>query len=132
MAGSAGDGHGRPVQHGAWGQPSAHGGQPGLVGEQLADGDRVLARGGELRPVGRDRRVEVELALAGQAGGAGRDQALADREHVHQRVGLPAAALLLVGPAAVEVRDDSVVDHHADRGAEFAAFGEIGAEGVEQ
>ena len=45
---------------------------------------------------------------------------------------MPAAALLLVGPAAVEVRDDSVVDYDADRGAELAAFGEVEAEGVAQ
>jgi hypothetical protein len=102
------------------------------VGQELADGDRVLARGGELRPVGGDRGVEVELALAGQAGGAGGDQALAHREHVHQRVGLPAAALLLAGPAAVEVRDDVPVHHDADRRAELTAFGEVGAEGLAQ
>ena len=53
-------------------------------------------------------------------------------EHVHQSVGLPAAPLLLVGPAAVEVGDDAAAGHDADRGAEFAAFGEVGAEGVAQ
>ena len=58
-----GGGHGRPVQHGARGQPPADGGQASLVGEQLADGDRVLARSGELGPVCGDGRVEVELAL---------------------------------------------------------------------
>ena len=68
----------------------------------------------------------------GQAGCAGGDQALADREHVHQRVRLPAVALLLVGPATVEVRDDPAVDHDADRRTELAAFGEVGLEGVAQ
>ena len=125
-------GHGRPVQHGARREPAADGGQPGLVGQQLPDGDRVLARGGELRPAGSDRGIEVEPALPGQAGRAGGDQALADREHVDQRVRLPAAAAFLVGPAAVQVRDDAAVDHDADRGAPLAAFGEIGAEGVAQ
>jgi hypothetical protein len=61
----------------------------------------------------------------GQAGCAGGGQALADREHVHQRVRLPAVALLLVGPATVEVRDDPAVDHDADRRTELAAFGEV-------
>src|SRR5439155_7092941 len=108
------------------------GGQAGLVGEQLADGDRVLAGGGELGPAGGNRRVEVERALPGQAGRARGDQALADREHVHQGVRLPAAALLLVGPAAVEVRDDTAADQDADRRTELAAFGEVEAEGVAQ
>jgi hypothetical protein len=40
--------------------------------------------------------------------------------------------VLLVGPAAVEVRDDTAVDHDADRRAELAAFGEVGLEGVAQ
>ncbi|HXF20327.1 MAG TPA: hypothetical protein VN597_07705 [Streptosporangiaceae bacterium] len=41
-------------------------------------------------------------------------------------------ALLLVGPATVEVRDDPAVDHDADRRTELAAFGEVGLEGVAQ
>ena len=40
--------------------------------------------------------------------------------------------MLLVGPAAVEVRDDTAVDHDAHRRAELAAFGEVGTEGVAQ
>ena len=59
-------------------------------------------------------------------------QGLVDGVHVHQRVGLPAAALLLVGRAAVEVRGDVPVYYDADRRAELAAFGEVGAEGVAQ
>ncbi len=38
-------------------------GQPGLVVEQMPDQHPVLAGRGELRPVGGDRIVEVELAV---------------------------------------------------------------------
>jgi hypothetical protein len=84
------------------------------VGQQLPQGDLVLARGRELRPVGGDGGVEVEAAFADQAGRARRDQALADRESVDQGVWLPGTAGVLVGPAAPEVGDYATVDKQGD------------------
>ncbi len=104
----------------------------GLVAEQLPQRHGRLARGPELRPVPGYRCVGVEPILADQPGHARGDQPLAHREHVDQRVLLPWPVLLMVGPAAPEIRDHGPAHRQARRGSGLAALGEVGGEGVTQ
>jgi hypothetical protein len=117
---------GRQVRPDERGDPGVlGGGQAGLVGQQLPQGDLVLPRGGELRPVRGDRGVEVEAAQPGQPGRARRDQALADREGVDQGVLLPGTAGILVGPAAPEVGDYAAVDEEGEGCSSLTPFVKI-------
>src|SRR6266536_2331929 len=59
-------GHRRPVELAARRHPPPKGRQPGLVAEQLADGDPGFSRRAELGPVPGDRRVGVQPALPDQ------------------------------------------------------------------
>ena len=62
------------------------------VVEELADGDALLARGCELRPVGRDRFVVVDQAPVDEPVHRGGDHALGRGEAHRHRVGLPRRA----------------------------------------
>src|SRR6266498_2473254 len=98
-------GHRRPVELAARRHPPPKGRQPGLVAEQLADGDPGFSRRAELGPVPGDRRVGVQPALPDQLRGARRCHALADGEHVDQGVLAPLAGAGGVRPAAVQIGD---------------------------
>ena len=79
--------------------------EPGLVGEQLADGGPLLAGLGELRPVGGDPLVVVEpAARVGEGHGHG-GHALRGREDEDHRVLLPRRAGRAVPDAAPQVDD---------------------------
>src|SRR5581483_10535094 len=102
--------------------------QAGLVVEEQADRDRLLARLGELGPVAGDGGVEVEQAArdedvaakGGSALGAGPDQA--------DRVALPRPARRTIGEAAPQIDDNFPIDSHADGRADLAALLEIALE----
>jgi hypothetical protein len=95
------------------------------VGEEPADRDALLAVGRELRPVGGDGRVEVELAALGQQVGAGGDDALGRGVDDLQGVALPGAAGPRVGDAAPQVDDLPAVQVDADRRAHLLVAGQI-------
>ena len=95
------------------------------MAEGLPHRDGVLTGRAELWPVRGDGRVRVKQAAARQASQADRQQALADREHVHQRVLRPIPALLRVRPTAPQVGYDGLVERDADCCAKLAPFPEI-------
>ena len=64
-------------------------GQPGSVPHHVADGDRLLAIGGELGPVLGHRGVVVDESAVGQPVDHRRGDTLGGREHHRRRVGLP-------------------------------------------
>ena len=105
-------------------------GEPGLMCEQHAHGDRVLAVLRELRPVRRDRRVEVELAARDEHVRAQRGGALGARPDHADRVAFPRPPGRGVGAPAPEVDDRLAVERHADGGADLAALGEVAFERV--
>ena len=85
------DGRGDPVEVDEVGEAERRvdRAQPGLVRQQLAHRDVLLAVRGELRPVARHRRVVVEQPAAVRDGDRHRGDALRGREHRDQRVLLP-------------------------------------------
>ena len=79
--------------------------EPGLMSQELADGDRLLAVLRELRPVGGDPLLVVEPpAGVGECQGH-RRQALGGRVDDDHRVPFPRFARLLVSNAAPEIDD---------------------------
>ena len=84
--------HRRPVVEGLARQRLADPRQPRGVAEEVARRDRLLAVRGELGPVARDRRVDVELAAIDQHVRAQRGDRLGGREDVDDRVLLSTAA----------------------------------------
>ena len=96
--------------------------QPGLVGEQVADERRLLARARVLGPDARDGGVEVELAPIGEQQGARGDERLRDRVGVRDRVLLPGPAEDGVGEPRPEIDDRRPVQVDRDRGAELSAL----------
>ena len=100
-------------------------GQPGLVGEQPADGDVALAGGRELGPVGGHRRVEVDEAPGDRPHRRDRDHALRAREHADEAVALPRPRACRVEVAAPEVDDVAAVDADRERRAQLEPVGEV-------
>ena len=133
-------------QNGAWAaRPSTTGSQraqlvdrqqlveadePGAMAEQPADGDGLLAGGGELGPVGGDGLVEVELAALDEQMGDGGDDALGRREHELQPVRVVGTGALGVGAARPQVDHPLAVVVHGDRRADLAVLVEVADEGV--
>ena len=78
-------------------------GEAGLVREQMADGDVLLAVLAELGPVAHHRRVDVEPTLLGEPVGADRRRSLGRREDQDDRVVVPWPPGRLVGDPAPQV-----------------------------
>nr|WP_252973968.1 hypothetical protein [Janibacter melonis] len=98
----------------------------------MAHEDALLAVRGELGPVRRDRRVEVdETALDEQEDGERRDL-LRRRPHVDDRVPLPRPGAGDIGVPAPDIDEGLAIEVDADRGAELLARGDHGLEGVAQ
>ncbi len=91
-----------------------HAQKPSLMAEQLADGHSCLAPLGEFGPVRGNRLVEIEHAVADQAGHGQRSRALRAREHGQQVV-------------ETEDRSPGDVDHGAAavRGAQRTRVGGV-------
>src|SRR5438093_9299016 len=69
-------GHDVPLERGAQRQGLAYRRKARLMAEQITNGERLLARLRELRPVVRDRCIEVQQALVDEPVHAGRRDAL--------------------------------------------------------
>jgi hypothetical protein len=133
----------RLPERGLGGQPRAHvvpvveparrkglaqGRQPGLVVQQVAHEDPLLAVGGELWPVRRHGGIEVELPGGRQQVGAQGGGALGGGHGHAQRVLLPGPAALGVGGAAPQVDDRLAGDGDGHRRPHLAALGEVALE----
>jgi hypothetical protein len=107
---------------------AANGGQPGLVAEQPAHRQLVLALGGELGPVAGNRCIQVELAALGQAVRHDRQRPLGRRRHHLEgavRVGIVALGL---GGAAPQVDHRLAAAVHAAGGAHLAPLRKVALE----
>ncbi len=102
--------------------------QAGLVGQQPAHRDVRLAVRGELRPVLRHRRVQVQRTALGQHVRSGRGRPLGRRVDELQRVPRPRPTGLGVGNATPQVHHRSAVLVHAHRRADVPVFGEVRCE----
>ena len=98
------------------------------VAEQVAHQHALLAVGGELGPVARHRRVQVELAAVGQHQRDQERHGLGGRPHVGDGVALPGSGAGLVGPAAPDVDDQAAVLHDGHRTAHVRAGVDAGRE----
>jgi hypothetical protein len=99
--------------------------QAGLVSQQPADQEALLALGGELGPVGGDRRVQVQFASLDEQQRAGSGRRFGGGINDLQGVVLPRPGGLGIGDAAPQVGHRSAVQVHADRRAHFRAVGEV-------
>ena len=84
--------------------------QPGSVPQHVADGDRVLAVGAELRPVRRDGLVVGQQAAIDQSVNDGRRDSFGRGEHHRAGVDGPRLLTRAVGPARPDVDDRPPVD----------------------
>ena len=98
------------------------------VREHVAHQHALLARLRELRPVARDRRVEIDEPAIDQDVRAERAHALRHRVHDDDGVLGPRHRALQVLVAAPQVDDLLAVLVHAHRGAHLAALAEIALE----
>ena len=87
--------------------------------------DALLAVGGELRPIARDRRLHVELAAVDQHEQAQGDEAFGAGEDHLQGVALPWPSRLRVGDPAPQVDDRLAVAAHRERRAKLAAVAQV-------
>ena len=87
----------------------------------MAHFDVVLAVGGELRPVFRDRGERIEQAAVDQHQRRQRGDILGAGEDIDDRVFRPLSGLCFVGVPTPDVDDELTVDVDGDGGAEFAA-----------
>ena len=106
------------------------GDQTRLVRQQPAHRNVFLAVGRELRPVLRDRRVDVEVATLREHRREDRGHPLRRREAQDDGVLLPRATGLSVGDAAPQVDHRLAVLVHGHRRAVFLTLVEVGAERV--
>lgn len=126
--GGEGRRHPVPVVEVVVGERLADGRHAGAMGQRVAQRDLRLACCTEFGPHVGDRLIERESTLADEFERKDRQQALAGRVDVDERVRLPLAGLFVVGPAAHEIDDGPAVDDHADTRADLTAFGEVGGE----
>ena len=117
-----------PVEVARVGDGLAKADETGLVREQHPHGDRVLAVLGELGPVGRDGRVEVEVAARHEHVGAQRRRTFGARPNDTNRVVFPGAPGRGVGDATPQVDNRLTVDRDAHRRTDLAALGEVAVE----
>src|SRR5439155_10568920 len=120
--------HQVPVIASVLGDRAADVANAGLVAEHLADRNRLLAVLGELGPVPRDWRLQVQLAAVREHMRAERRRALRRRHDDIHRFALPRRTRLGVSDTAPKVDDGIAVDDHADRGADLATIDEAALE----
>src|SRR3990167_1323453 len=85
------------------------------MAEQVAQGDLVLAGGGELGPVACDWRIQFELALTHQLQGGDCSKGLGTGEQVKDGVAVPGLLTLLVGNPGPQIHHGFTADLHAER-----------------
>jgi hypothetical protein len=105
-------------------------GYASCVSEKMARRDQALAMGSEVRPVLRDRRVQIELASIRQHQRDERGHRLRRREVVDDGVALPGSRACLVAEAAPDVDDGFAVDEHRCRCPDVGAAGQLGGEEI--
>jgi hypothetical protein len=107
---------------------SVHPGQARGVTEQMAHLDLPFALGGELRPVPRDRGIEIDHPAIGEHERGERRHRLGRREVVDDGVAVPGQGAFLVDMSAPDVHDRLAVDEHcrgrADVGPGRKLFGQ--------
>ncbi len=119
-----------PREHLRERQVAVHGREPGLVAEDPAERDGALAASGELRPVGRDGRVQVQHAALDEKVDRGRRQPLRRREEELDRVLLPEPPSLEVREPGPQVDHRLAVPVDGACGAHVAVAVEVRREGV--
>gem|GEM_PF-4955572 len=102
--------------------------EAGTVAHQVADFDPALSVGGELRPIARDRRVEVELPTVGDQQRGQRRHRLGRGIDVDDGVALPGARARFVGEATPDVDHRLAVQRDAEGCADVLAAREVGLE----
>ncbi len=117
--------HGVPIVERFSRQELFHRGESRAVAQEKTNGDRSLSRLGELGPVARDRRVEIDAALLDQLVQTERGHALRGREDVDDRVALPGAASHEVRMPRPEIDDRTSVDRERDGRADLVALAEV-------
>jgi len=100
------------------------------MAEHPGERDVPLARGGELRPVGRDRRCEIEHATFDQPQNTGRRQPLRRGEDQRGSVAGPRTAALAIGQARPQIDDRPATVVDAARRPDLAVSREVGREGL--
>src|SRR5216683_1034466 len=95
------------------------------MAKNVSDGKPFLPRLRELRPVARDRRIQVDFPALDQPMNAGRGDALGGRIDVHDRVAFPWAGACLVGMTAPQVDHRAAVDKDRCCSADVAALIEV-------
>lgn len=103
-------------------------GQPGLVGEQPADGNVLLPVRRELRPVLRDGCVEVQLPALGEQERARGRHGLGGGVDDLQGVVLRGSVVLGIGDPAPQVDHFPTVQVHGDGRAHLLAACQVGRE----
>src|SRR5208337_2007274 len=122
--------HRVPVEERVVVEEFAHGGKTRAMTQQIPHRQLVLARLGELGPVLRHGRVDVEQALVGEAMRADRGDALGGRVDVDERVARPRLGLRLISMSRPDIHDASTVEHNCRGGADLVSLLKILGERV--
>ncbi|MNN47827.1 hypothetical protein D3C81_1622660 [compost metagenome] len=104
--------------------------QTGAMAEQLAHRNALLAGGGELRPVVRHRRIQLQPALADQLQQGNAGECLGAGEQVENGVSLPLLTRLPPCAARPEIDDHLAANLDAQRRATLLMIVEEPCEGV--
>jgi hypothetical protein len=104
--------------------------EAGAVTEDVGNLDAFLAVLLELRPIARDRRVEVQLRPVGENQRTQGGHRLRRRPHVDDRVALPGLGPRFVAVSSPDVDDGRAVDDHGHTGADICAAVEVRRERV--
>ena len=123
-------GHGRPVIQGFSRQQLAQGRQAGLMTEQLAQSDGLLAGSGKLRPVAGHRHIQLQLAFPDQLQGGHGGKGLGAGKQVEDGVAVPGLLAVLVGHTGPQVEHRFATDLHAQGATALLRIVEQLGEGV--
>ena len=102
----------------------------GLMGEQLADRQHLLAMGAKFGPVAGDPRVVVELAFFHRDRHGDRGQALRRGVDVDQRVLLPRSRRGAVAETAPQIDDGVTISHYREARAYFDIVSKVAYENI--
>jgi len=111
-------------------QPSARSDDAGPMPQHHRDGDVLLARLAELRPVARHRGVQIDLPAVGQQMDTGAGQPLGTGVDAGQGVSSPWPQARGVGEATPQIDDEVAFHPDRNRSADVVAIGEVRGEGV--
>ncbi|MOA02018.1 hypothetical protein D3C78_1214500 [compost metagenome] len=118
--------HGLPVVQRFGGQQLTQCRQAGPMAEQLAQGNCLLARRGELGPVPGNRRIELQLAFGNQLQGRHGGKGLGAGEQVGDGIAVPGFTTVLVRRTGPQVDDCFAADLNAQCSTAFLRIVEEG------